>query len=146
MLTDVSVIDFAMDVDVWKCLLNWFSRVPGMGDGRKTSQENDFGSSISQRYLNIYPVIHIYPCTGATFWVKNIMFLGRYTSAQSLSNATHRDLSYTDRVYNNTHKFAMCSSLKIIRVITLSPTPAGKIWAGEMNESRFCYHRELLSR
>lgn len=24
MLPDVSVIDFAMDVDVWKCLFNWF--------------------------------------------------------------------------------------------------------------------------
>lgn len=65
----------------------------GVGDGRKTSQEDGFGSFISPRYLNIYPVIHIYPFTGAAFWVKNIMFLGRYMSIQCLSSATHGDLS-----------------------------------------------------
>lgn len=64
-----------------------------MGDGRKASQEDDSSSSISPRYLNIYPVIHIYPFTGAAFWVENVMFLGRYTSVQCLSDATHRDLS-----------------------------------------------------
>lgn len=36
MLTDVTVIDFAMDVDVWKCLFNWFpvSRVGRREEGQ----------------------------------------------------------------------------------------------------------------
>lgn len=67
MLTDVSVIDFAMWMFA-NVFLTGFP-CPGVGDGMKASQENGFGSSISPRYLNIYAVIHIYPFTGAAFWV-----------------------------------------------------------------------------
>lgn len=41
------------------------------------SQESGLGSSISRRYPNIYLMIHIYPHTGAAFWVQNVMFSGK---------------------------------------------------------------------
>lgn len=92
--------------------LQWFlmfllvSCVEGWGRWVRMGVAGRLGSSISLRYPNIYPLMHINPCSAAAFWVKNATFLGRYSSSgQCLSTATHWDLSSAVTLHNNTHKF-----------------------------------------
>lgn len=96
------------------------SRV-GWETGRRAAKRTGFASFISLRYLNIYPVIHIYPFGAAAFWVKNIMFLGKYTRIQCLSSATHKDLSKTVRAYDNTHKLLCVSHQKSLELLNRAP-------------------------
>lgn len=85
---------------------------PGVGERLRIVHQAEIS-----KYLSWDPHLSVHWCR--FYGSETLCFLGRYTRIQCLSDATHRDLSYTVWVYNNTHKLRCVSHEKSLESFIL---------------------------